>query len=546
MPVPLTSYPQSEGYPSFAPDGKRFAFSWDRVPGNHDIFVRAVEGGEARRLTTHPQPDYNAAWSPDGRHIAFLRALTSDAAELLLVPSEGGLERSLGQFQGVARSNLKVPPPQVAWTPDNNYLIMSAYEGMDGPLRLFRVAVSDGARVPVLKTEVGILGDAGPSISPDGKRLAFHRFVAMGSGEIHVAPLTPRYLGTEATRVLSNGKYNANPVWINNTELVYNGYRQGEMRLFRISADAPGPPTPVMGGTLAKQIDYSATARQLAFKQEKSNGALMRLALREPGVADGTASELIRSSRQDVVPEYSPDGGFIAFTSNRAGYPNIWICDREGGHCRQVTYLEGSITAPTSWAPDGKRLTFASNTTGAGDIYTQDANGTGAPPPNLTSDAADDIRPSWSRNGKWIYFGSNRSGRYEVWKVSPEGGPPIQVTIDGGSSPVESIDGKWLYYTGDNQYDTSLWRRPADGGAAEKVVERLHYWYTVGRSGVYYASIKRRELRYWNAGKREDRLLFEMPSPLSLGFSVSPDERELCLSSSRPLGADIMMIAPYR
>lgn len=161
MPVPLTSYPQSEGYPSFAPDGKRFAFSWDRVPGNHDIFVRAVEGGEARRLTTHPQPDYNAAWSPDGRHIAFLRALTSDAAELLLVPSEGGLERSLGQFQGVARSNLKVPPPQVAWTPDNNYLIMSAYEGMDGPLRLFRVAVSDGARVPVLKTEVGILGDAG-------------------------------------------------------------------------------------------------------------------------------------------------------------------------------------------------------------------------------------------------------------------------------------------------------------------------------------------------------------------------------------------------
>ena len=350
----------------------------------------------------------------------------------------------------------------------------------------------------------------------------------------------------EAVRVLTNGKYNANPVWINNTELVYNGYRQGEMQLFRISADAHGLPAPVMGGTLAAQIAYSAPARQLAFRQEKSNGVLLRLALRTPGVAEGTASELIRSSRQDVVPEYSPDGGLIAFTSNRAGYPNIWICDRGGGHCRQVSYLEGSITGPTSWSPDGRRLTFASNTTGARDIYTQDASGAGTPPRNLTSDAADDIRSSWSRDGKWIYFGSNRSGRYEVWKVSPEGGPPIQVTVTGGASPMESFDGKWLYYSGDNQYDTALWRRPVSGGAAEKVVEVMHYWYTVGRSGVYYASIKRRELRYWNAAKHEDRLLFEMPTPLALGLSVSPDERELCISATQGSGADIMMIAPYR
>lgn len=545
-PVPLTSYPQSETYPSFAPDGKRFAFAWNPIPGNNDIFSKSVDGGEPQRLTTHPQFDFNPAWSPDGRHIAFLRSITSDAAELLIIPSEGGLERSLGQFQAMARSNLKVPPPNMAWTPDNHYLIVSAQEGLEGPLRLLRVAVADGARIPVLKAEAGILGDAGPSISPDGKRLAFHRFAAMGNGEIRVATLTPQYLGAEAALILKNGKYNANPVWINNTELVYNGYRQGEMQLFRISADTPGTPIPVIGGTQATQIAYSATAQRLAFKQERSNGVLLRLALRVPGVADGEAIELIRSSRQDVVPEYSPDGAFIAFTSSRAGYPNIWICDREGGHCRQVTYLEGSITGPTSWSPDGKRLTFASNTTGVGDIYTQNVSGTGAPPRNLTSDAADDIRPSWSRDGNWIYFGSNRSGRYEVWKVSPEGGPPIQVTSAGGSMPVESLDGKWLYYTGDNQYDTSLWRRPTAGGASEKVVERMNYFYTVGRSGVYYASVKKREVRYWNAAKREDLFLFETKTFLALGLGVSPDERELCISVFQGSGSDIMMIAPYR
>ena len=127
-----------------------------------------------------------------------------------------------------------------------------------------------------------------------------------------------------------------------------------------------------------------------------------------------------------------------------------------------------------------------------------------------------------------------------------EGGSPTQVTVAGGSSPMESLDGKWLYYSGDNQYDTALWRRPASGGAAEKVVESMHYWYTVGRSGVYYASIRRRELRYWNAVKREDRFLFEMATPLAMGLGVSPDERELCVSATQGSGSDIMMIAPYR
>ncbi len=545
-PFPLTSFPESESYPSFAPDGKSFSFSWNSVPGNVDIFIKSVNSSEVRRLTTDPHVDYQSAWSPDGRHIAFVRNLARETGELMLTPAEGGLERSLGVFQGLSTNNLKVPPPHIGWTPDSNYLIVSGQDEADGPLQLHRVDVKNGMRVPILEAEPRILGDAGPAVSPDGKRLAFHRFKAMGSGEIRVAQLSADYLALGTESVVSDGKFNANPVWINNNELVFYGYRQGDFQMLRVWANSRSPANPVLGGTPGKHISYSAAAARLAFMQDKVEDDIWRLTLRAPGEAEGPARELIRSSHQDVVPEYSPSGDSIAFTSNRAGYPNVWICDRDGNHSRQVSHLDGSITGPIAWSPDGKRLVFASNATGAGDIYTIAAKEGFEAPRNLTSDAADDIRPSWSRDGKWIYFGSNRSGRYEVWKVAAEGGKPIQVTLAGGSSPVESYDGDWLYYTSNNHYDTSLWRKPTRGGVAELVVKQLNYWYSVGRSGIYFGGMNQGELRYWNAAKREERLLFQMKQYMALGLGVSPDERDLLVSVAQRTGGDIMTISPYR
>ena len=57
------------------------------------------------------------------------------------------------------------------------------------------------------------------------------------------------------------------------------------------------------------------------------------------------------------------------------------------------------------------------------------------------------MAPSWSRDGKWVYFTSKRTGRYEVWKVSAEGGKAVPVTRNGGGAAFESPDGKSIYYT---------------------------------------------------------------------------------------------------
>jgi DNA-binding winged helix-turn-helix (wHTH) protein len=65
-PLPLTSDPGRELFPTFSPDGNQVAFAADRdQPGNLDIYVKLIGSVEPLRLTSHPADEYSPAWSPD-------------------------------------------------------------------------------------------------------------------------------------------------------------------------------------------------------------------------------------------------------------------------------------------------------------------------------------------------------------------------------------------------------------------------------------------------------------------------------------------------
>lgn len=261
----------------------------------------------------------------------------------------------------------------------------------------------------------------------------------------------------------------------------------------------------------------------------------------------GPGRDFFASSRQEAVPEYSPDGRWLAFTSARAGYPNVWICEAGStDQCRQITHFESSLTGPASWSPDGRMLVLGSNQAGTFDLYTVEAVG-GAEPKVLVKSPVDDSFPFWSRDGRWIYFASNRTSRFEVWKIAPQGGTPIQVTSAGGYIAMESYDGKWLYYSKDSNSVTSIWRRSLTGEPNDtRLIEKANRWYTVSRSGVYTTIPSTRQIMYWDAGTGATRMVADLPTPLFMGIAVSPDERELCTTLGKPGGPDIMMLENFR
>jgi dipeptidyl aminopeptidase/acylaminoacyl peptidase len=76
---------------------------------------------------------------------------------------------------------------------------------------------------------------------------------------------------------------------------------------------------------------------------------------------------------------------------------------------------------------------------------------------------------AWSPDGKQIVFATNLTGRYNLWKVSSDGGWPIQLSQsdERQSGATWSPDGKWIAFEadrgGDEMYD--VYAIPSDGGA---------------------------------------------------------------------------------
>jgi len=81
--------------------------------------------------------------------------------------------------------------------------------------------------------------------------------------------------------------------------------------------------------------------------------------------ADGSNQRnLTNNSAYDNVPVWSPDGGQIAFESNRDGNWEIYVMDSDGSNLRRLTNNSAEDGTP-AWSPNGGRsrsIRFATGT----------------------------------------------------------------------------------------------------------------------------------------------------------------------------------------
>jgi tricorn protease len=228
---------------------------------------------------------------------------------------------------------------------------------------------------------------------------------------------------------------------------------------------------------------------------------------------------------RDTYPKFSPDGRWIAFTSDRMGNDDLFLIPVSGGEARQLTFHTSGDTL-LNWTPDGKRLIFATSLVGTwgSPLYTVDLEGGLPEPMDMDTGAAgmvsqdgrflafnrrgfrywrkhyrgnantdiylqdlatkkitqltdldmkefrnhrQDAFPMWGADGM-IYFMSERDGIFNIWKVSPRGGQPVQVTFhkkDGVQYPSASADGKTIVY--ENEFE--IWRLDVPDGAPRKI-----------------------------------------------------------------------------
>src|SRR5215469_11370667 len=63
---------------------------------------------------------------------------------------------------------------------------------------------------------------------------------------------------------------------------------------------------------------------------------------------------------RDVYPRFSPDGRWIAFSSDRNGNLDVFIVPTAGGTPKQLTFHSADDSV-LGWTPDSKSVLFASN-----------------------------------------------------------------------------------------------------------------------------------------------------------------------------------------
>ncbi len=160
-------------------------------------------------------------------------------------------------------------------------------------------------------------------------------------------------------------------------------------------------------------------------------------------------SELVNLTRhpaQDRLPQWSPDGDWIAFLSDRSGVREIWVMNATGGNPRQVTSWPATPGAETgidsiSWSPDGSQLAYArTDDTGFSDIFVIGIDGQGQ---KQYTDSADelDLKPQWSPDGAWLAW---VTGRGALWRMRPDGTAQERLTPEGDrdGDAVWSPDGR--------------------------------------------------------------------------------------------------------
>jgi Tol biopolymer transport system component/DNA-binding winged helix-turn-helix (wHTH) protein len=575
--VPLTTYSGFQIEPGFSPDGNQVAFTWGGEKGdNADIYVKLIDtSGPPLRLTSHPAADYSPSWSPDGRFIAFLRKFSSEKSAVLLLPALGGPERKVAeifsaQLSPLAERRLAIQPgglaasQNLAWSPDGNSLVISDRDSLKEPFALSLLSIETGEKRKLTSPPAQLIGDISPAFSPDGRTLAFSRCVDYGLSDLYLLAFSDGLRPTgEAKRITFENRGATSPAWAaDGHEIVFSA----PGGLWRIAAPgstgrAVKPQRLVSLGENVIRPAISPRGQRLAYMHLYVNTNIWRIAA--PVLNGGhdvkslapvnSAAPFISSTRDDSAPQFSPDGRRVAFTSDRSGNFEIWVCDSDGSNSVQLTSFRGPYVTTPRWSPDGGRIAFDSNAEGEFDIWAISANG--GKPQRMTTHPANDGNPSWSRDGRWIHFDSARTGEQQVWKIPADGGEAVQESRDGGFAPLESSDGKFLYYL-KGLTETNLWKIPVQGGQALKVLEGLSNYLNLAivEKGVYFVPSRNTavgsSVQFLSFATNKITPVVSVQKPLDLnsrgGLAVSPDGRWILYTQFDQAGSELLLVENFR
>lgn len=191
--------------------------------------------------------------------------------------------------------------------------------------------------------------------------------------------------------------------------------------------------------------------------------------------ADGSQQrQLTENSHINNHPAVSPDGRHILFTSDRAGTPNIWRTDLDGGNARQLTSGSGEDNPQCS--PDGKWVVYTLLGAGKPTLWRVSIDGGASQPLNDKYTAAAGFSPD-GKSVACLYRENQPNSPLKLAIFPLTGGTPTRVfdapvfteEVSQVPPPRWTADGRALTYVVTNAGISNIWLQPIDGVAPRQL-----------------------------------------------------------------------------
>jgi eukaryotic-like serine/threonine-protein kinase len=340
----------SHRWPWFLPDGKHFIY-WSRTshPGESPVLYIGELGSLKARLLTKSE---TMAQYASGR-LLFLRDQT-----LMAQPFDPKRMELSGEPQPIAE-HIAVNGSTIRAMFSASETGTLVYQSGDAATGWDLVWFGrDGKQMETAAQDSRYIG---PSLSPDGTRLAVTIFVGnQGIADNWVLDLarstrTRLTFSASATTYANTGGVTWTP---DSKTIFYASVTKGIYQIYAKAADGSGTEQLVSESAEASLYPgcVSPDGRYLVYTR--------RLNQKEPGdhiwalplSGGGKPFPILQDALDERAPEVSPDGKWLAYQSNESGRPEIYITAFPGDGAKWQVSSNGGITP--KWRHDGKELFF--------------------------------------------------------------------------------------------------------------------------------------------------------------------------------------------
>jgi Tol biopolymer transport system component len=459
--VRITNVYLDSSRPEISPNGQRVAFQgYDAEGGGyfHVVLVNS-DGSGVRRLTNGNYDHREPAWSRDGTRVAF----SSDRPTGQVRPSPNDVLGSYNIWSANATTGelklwantLTAEEGEPTWSPDGReiaYVVSNRIEAVN----------EAGARRTVIAQVAGRTINS-PSWAPAGSDIAY---VGSGGDQANL------WVGSRQITTGQDVFRFSRPQWVSASELMYAA--DGRIRVIDINT-AAFRDVPFSATLEMPALSYEKKRYDFASKKPQQVLGIVTPMLSPDGKSvvfqalndlwlldieqkkrDGNPRRLTNDSFYEVEPAWSPDGRYLAYSSDKAGTEDIYVRDMVTNAERRLTSLDGAEYA-AAWSPDGRMIAFQNENF---ETLTVDVN-TGVLRlvlPELFAPG----RPTWSADGNTIALAARmrystrfREGHNQILTVNlttgeqkyhPPGAQFDTISTRGNDGPVWSPDGRWMAF----------------------------------------------------------------------------------------------------